>query len=525
MAIFLVISLTYYLYDIGNIDGVRQGTEALYVQIAKEMAELNSVLTPIYRGEPHWSKPPLQFWLGASFLKVYGEFSLGVARASMAFLSFLCVIWLGYIFKKISKIQPLQTIMIFLGCFGTLKFSRTFMMEVPLMFLPTISLYLFYLYLTQKDYLTLVLAITVGSLAVLVKGQITLVMGFLSVITYVLFRFLQKKKLNFFFKQSFFYFFSILIFSSIWFFLCYLEYGNDFFNYFFLRENIGKFNQVNMPIKRIIEGLLMFSFPWFFLLPLFFKGLKNFKNLSEFQLFSLSCFLGHYLIWFFPKQKSHHYAIPALLYFLAFCFDLFKERPKIFLSQKMLSVFSHSLLIALGSFCLYFSNDYVSGFWSLLGILLSVLSLFYIFKSKINKFMVLTCFSFFTLWSVCLPVFFIPLIPKEVLNVIKETPETSIVLNDRRSFFFEQYLQKSVKVITSEKIINNIEKGNLVISSKQRLFNAGFPEEFVIHRWKKWKRKVRLSDVVEALKHRDLGFIQEDMYLFFQDNKLYKSKK
>lgn len=515
IAVFIIISLGYYLYDIGNLDGVRQGTEALYVQIAKEMTELNSFLVPIYRGEPHWSKPPLQFWMGVFALKLNGGvFSLGVARASMAFFSFFSAIVLSIIIEKFSRIKKLEALIIVLGCFGTLKFSRTFMMEVPLMFLPTLSMYAFYNYLRDKNYKSLVCSIVFGSAAVLVKGQISLVMAFLSMLFFIGLNYLQTKKFDIYFKRSFLYFFSVLFFSSIWFFLCYLEFGKEFFNYFFLRENIGKFNQVNMPHSRILEGLVMFIFPWLFLIPSFFRGLKKFHNLSSFQIFSVSCFLGHYLIWFIPKQKSHHYAIPSLLFFIIFCFDFLKANEKFKLSEKIFGLVSSILLIILSIVCLYFSESSFYIISGALGIIGSIISIKYLNGPNIKKYLIFTCLTFFTLWSVSLPVFFIPLIPSKVVSYIKENGNKEVLLNDRRSFFFEQYLDKEIKVIGAKEVQKSIDENYLVISSKYRLFSELIEDKYIKKKWKKWKRKVRSKDLIKAFKERDLEYLKEDMFLY-----------
>ena len=180
VTLFILISLFFYLFDIGNLDGVRQGTEALYIQIAKEMAEANSVLVPLYRGEPHWSKPPLQFWFGMVLSRVFGEFSLAAARSSMVFLSFYSSLYLAKILKSIYRIKLSDTLVLLLGCFGTLKFSRTFMMEVPLMFLPLISMYKYFQYSQSGKRGDLFISFLIGALAVLVKGTISIVMAFIS---------------------------------------------------------------------------------------------------------------------------------------------------------------------------------------------------------------------------------------------------------------------------------------------------------------------------------------------------------
>ena len=75
--------------------------------------------------------------------------------------------------------------------------------------------------------------------------------------------------------NGFIYLISGSLVASIWFVLCYLEHGYEFINYFFLRENLGKFESQVYPARKIIQGLLLYGLPWSLILFSIFFKLKN----------------------------------------------------------------------------------------------------------------------------------------------------------------------------------------------------------------------------------------------------------
>ena len=80
----------------------------------------------------------------------------------------------------------------------------------------------------------------------------------------------------------------------------------------------------NLPTKsmsglKIIQGLIIYTFPWLHLIthrPLRF--LSDWKT-SSFKTFLLIHFFIFFVIWFIPSQKSHHYAMPAFAFGLCCC--------------------------------------------------------------------------------------------------------------------------------------------------------------------------------------------------------------
>ena len=83
IAILCLLILIALLFDIGNPDALRQGTEGFYLQVASEMFEKKSFLTPYYLDRPHWSKPPLLFLAPQLFYYLDGFAGLFFSRVSV----------------------------------------------------------------------------------------------------------------------------------------------------------------------------------------------------------------------------------------------------------------------------------------------------------------------------------------------------------------------------------------------------------------------------------------------------------
>ena len=131
-AISIITILFFYSWDLGNLDGIRQGTEGFYLQISKEMYNSSSFLTPLYRGANHWSKPPLHFWNAMPFYKLFGGASIFAARFSVAILSVWGLFLLSNFFYRQKNIKKYYSVFFFASTLGFFKYSRIYMMEIPL---------------------------------------------------------------------------------------------------------------------------------------------------------------------------------------------------------------------------------------------------------------------------------------------------------------------------------------------------------------------------------------------------------
>jgi 4-amino-4-deoxy-L-arabinose transferase-like glycosyltransferase len=514
--LFFGIILLLFFYDIGNLNALRQGTEGFYLLISQEMYEAGDFLTPRIYGNYHWSKPPFQFWLPIPLYHFFGGSFLMWARVSVLLFSlgacFLISLW----YEKELKRNWYEAFGFLICPLYFIKYSRIFMMELALAYLSTLGALYFYSYFKKQNSKNLLAASFISGLSVLVKGPVSLVMIFPP----AFFLYLTKSKKQI--KPLLKYGLLTVFFGSLWFVFSYLRFGREFFDYFFIRENLGKFTAKSYPIKSVIQGLFIYSFPVFlFLFPIFkSKGLKSFKEpINQFLGFSFICF---YFLWFLPKQKSHHYAVPAIpILCLYICYN-FKQLSstiqKNFLkSQNILMSFFMSFGFILLGLLYFFRNDLVlqNARPYFLGALFC-LALWTWLINRANKRLeiLVLVIPFIFYWQFLLPLGILPTVPEEVIKIAK-TPK-SIFVSYRKPFFVQEALERDITLMPSMGITSNdISSGDFVFISREEFSKSKESSQLyeILNSWRVWKRGSGLSQVLKALKNRDLKSLQEH-YIF-----------
>ncbi len=504
--IFLTISLFFYLFDIGNVAGLRQGTEALYLQISKEMFETPSFITPLFHGLPHWSKPPMHFWIPFPLYFIFKSTALEMARGSIAILTILSSCHFAYWLQKRFQISLITTLAIFLGCLGMIKFGRTYMMEIPLTLLTASSTLMFYDYILEKKKNLLIASSILLACAILVKGPVALVMSAGGIVLFSSIKSYQNKKIWNLRPITLYMSISLLL-SSIWFIVAYVIHGEEVIEYFFLRENLGKFAQMNYPARKIFQGLLLYSVPWIFILPTIFKQKHLLKN--EPFLYLLINFIFFFGIWFIPSQRSHHYAIPALPFFLSILaittsnIKLNTERALLLIPVLMLTILllAISPLIPITTWQIY------------LNIFLTISTLITIYFVKEKRYISywLISINILWLWTISVPTFYLPNFPGKYIPLTKNG---NVAFASTRTYFYEQVLGTKVIPIGTEKFENFLEtNGNVAIVYESQDFEID-PSKFeTLATWKKWIRVITVNDILNAYKALDINKLQENIYL------------
>lgn len=513
------------LLDLGNPDALRQGTEGFYLKVTEEMFLKNSFLTPYYLNHPHWSKPPFLFLLPQFFYFLKGESSLFLSRLSVLLLS----IGLGALAaRKLEKITGQESYKLFLFFFATLglfKYSRIFMMEFPLLILCFLSGIYFFSYLESRKKKDLVFSILFTALSVQVKGPVALAMLGPSFALYACYHYLVFRK--FFWKEILIWAFASLTCSSFWFFHQYSLFGKDFIDYFFLRENIGKFSSKSYPIIHVFQGLLLYALPWSLLIPSLFwnmkkKGIEELaKTKSKFLVFLWSCFLVFFLIWLIPTQRSHHYAIPSMPFLLTIIYlEFFKVdafSSKIALLFKGYISFLAILGISLSIFSLTFIDEFPSSniYFLSLGILLFVVSLVFVFGGK-RRNIFIACSHILVVsvfWSVLIPNFLLPLVPVSAITSVSGYSHIGAV--HRKPYFISESLSRSVKVLGIDGIAAFLKKESSVVIIDGDLFplvdsKSNYKK---LHEWKVWRRGIKPGEIYKNLKIKELKNLKSKMLI------------
>jgi hypothetical protein len=93
-----VLSLSLFaIFHLISVGSLHDWDEAIYAQVAKEIAVSDNWLTLTWAGYPFWHKPPLYFWLTAVLYKIVGinEFAARTCSAAFGFGVIAVTFWLG----------------------------------------------------------------------------------------------------------------------------------------------------------------------------------------------------------------------------------------------------------------------------------------------------------------------------------------------------------------------------------------------------------------------------------------------
>ncbi len=500
--------------DIGNIDGLRQGTEGFYLQISKEMFELNSFLVPKYLGENHWSKPPLHFWTAFPFYYLTGSPSLIASRISVLFITLISILIISNWCSK-NLNYPKYVFFIFLiSTIGILKYSRIFMMEIPLTFYSVISVLYAHTFFKTNRSSNFFISIFFAACSCMIKGPVSLVMIYGSIGLFNLYhsgpRFLLNKNLYIFGISS-------LLLSSIWFLLCFQRFGPEFFDYFFIRENVGKFKSKSYPVSSVIQGLIIFSLPWSIILVTKLKKLKlNFKG-SDYK-FLLISFCVFFFLWFIPKQKSHHYAMPSIPLFLIYIFPNIQQN---FTSKNWFRnlIFYIPFLFAIFIFVLSFFIDNLPlkfdfNFYTVCTVLLFALALF-IFNNYKNLFSFALSFHILmvTIWALFIPNLYLPMLPQRAVDLINQQQLTVVT---KKPYFISERINREVIVSDASRIKEQLQSNTdgLILVHEDTYKSKNLSSDSTqIYSWIIWKRGRKSKEILKAILNLNVEDLLDRVYL------------
>lgn len=509
ITIFALICIGLLFFDLGNIDALRQGTEGFYLLITQEMFEAKSFLTPLIYGAPHWSKPPLQFWLPQPLYWLSGGNYLQMGRLSILLFSLIATFLASQWYEKELKRNWYECFAMLIIPIYFIKYSRIFMMEMTLTYLSTLGSLYFYSYINHQTKKNLFIASLFTGLSVLIKGPVSLVMIFPGAFLYGFYK--EKRILPF----ISFAILSVLI-GSLWFIASYAKYGYSFIEYFFIRENLGKFTARNYPITSVIQGLIIFTLPVSLLLFPIIKDRKSLNFKKDHLLYFAVNFCFFYFLWFLPKQKSHHYAVPAIPFFILAVTSLFYDL------RDHYRELGYRILLGIGNFLtglgiillaiLYYFREsltFSENGQYLTGAMCIIPLYFYLkkFRDKRIKYLrfILPLILF---WQFILPMGILPLIPGKVAQIVKDHNKSQVFTSYRKPFFVEEGLQHSVEFVPNKDFQNfQIAKGDLIVTELVILEKLeGYK---VLANWKIWRKGSNGRKVLNALKSYDLEQLQE----------------
>ncbi|MEK7790466.1 MAG: glycosyltransferase family 39 protein [Deltaproteobacteria bacterium] len=304
--------------------------EILYAQMAKEMFRGGDWLTPTLNGMLRFEKPPLCTGVTAFFYSLFGisEFSARLFSA----LSGMATVLVTYLFsrKMFSRANALCASLVLLSSLHFFNHAKLGMMDVPVTFFITISLFFFYLGFERQGYY-LIMGFS-ASCALLTKG----IAG--GVIFFVIGLILLFSKRWSVLKNKYFIlgiFISVSL-PAIWLLYEYARFGEILISSFF-GENISRigqaldshqgtwFSYINTVFyKGKLWGGIALLLGGYLLVREFFSKEKDFRFI-----FLLSWVFTILIIFSAAKTKLHWYIMPIypplFMLFAAGCRHIFKK--------------------------------------------------------------------------------------------------------------------------------------------------------------------------------------------------------
>ncbi len=520
LLILILISSVLLLINIWNTNEFFCDDEYIYIRMAEEMYNNKNIWTPTWFGEIRYFKPPFTYWLMMLFFPVGGT-NITTARISIAFISVLTILFLYKLAEKLyGKQEAYLAGLLTCTCFGYLIYGKIGMMDMPLTFFLTLSIYYFYRAYREKSPFYGALFFAATGASSLVKGPVSIViLFFFGTVFLFIFGgwkiFINIRTLWGVFVGIFFIFLWPLgiYMSGDW---------NNWYNFFILRENFGKFHDpVNYTCLDLLPYYLQFFFPWSLLflaaVPSIFK--KKYLRLPYFTV-PVLWFLCTTAVFLLPQTKLKHYTIPALPALSLMLAFLWYEIKNNILTK--ISLYITALIFSLLFFLIICLMKLATGtvpFIFLMGALVSDIIII-IFLIKGNLFRSAHIFAVMAVMLICAGSYFsYPHLPPGAIPLIKSGNSDLAGVFRQQSFVFSYFSNiKFVQVSSLEEIKEILDKKGKIIISKgdmeefQR--NGNFPDVKSIYSWEQWKRHISAEDIYNSLLLSDISILKELVYLY-----------
>jgi len=517
----LIVALSFICID--NVKILRPDDESLYVQIAREMFARGDIWTPIWCGEYAFYKPPFVYWLiMLGFIVQEGTFL--AARIPIAAVS-IATVALTYLLGRdlCSRNAGLVAAAMTATSLGFEIYGKIAMMDVPLAFLITLSIFLLHRALREHSTLYVYLFCAAAGLSTLVKGPISLIIVLLCAVSYAVIIgetgfFLRARLIPAWILMLAL----VLLWPAA---LCCKGQFRLWYDFFILRENLGKFNDLHYPGFLMIQSYMIYLFPWSPLLlaslwVVVKKKLYREKAVLLFLLWMLAVLLVHLL----PATKLKHYVIPAIpagALLIAAVLDKYSEERAVATGKAFVQALTAGTIIFLMAL-LRLAQDTYAVCLILIAVCALISSMICGWKGRgyLNAVAAYGCAILFVYPA--LNAFTFERLPKDALPVIGEAPLAVVRL--------QTYVYTADLGRYTPQIINPVDFNRFLYDKGIVLISEGDLADFrsvrgfhlapvkILYRWRQWKPGMPISGIVQSLKTgREEGLVEE-LYLVKADN-------
>ena len=272
--------------------GLYESTEGRYAECARETLASGQFLEPILNGEPHWTKPPLTYWLIETGLVVFGNNPWG-ARAYLAITFILTVLAIYFAGRALwDKETGAIAALVYATCPYPIAAAFALSTDMPETMMQCACIACFWLAIRQNKRLFVFMMWAFFGLAVLTKGPVAIFWLFGAAPAYIL---LKRDKVSFPRMITFSGIVAFILIGSSWYFI---EIARHPFllNYWIMDETVGRFTanefQRNPEIHKIVTLYLPIALfgalPWVFVvlfkrkhLTPFMQAAKQWRSLDD----------------------------------------------------------------------------------------------------------------------------------------------------------------------------------------------------------------------------------------------------
>lgn len=163
--------------------------EPRYAEVAREMVESGNYIQPYFNGEPYTEKPPLFFWTVAVGAKLFGSVNqLAVRLPSVLSALGILALIIAFVSEHFDRRKAFLSAIILCISPQFFMLARHGQIDMLLTFLITASLVSFYKWYARGSCGYLIIFYLCMALATLSKGPIGILLPFMVVVCFLLFR-------------------------------------------------------------------------------------------------------------------------------------------------------------------------------------------------------------------------------------------------------------------------------------------------------------------------------------------------
>ncbi len=518
--ILLLVALSFICID--SLKILRPDDESLYVQIAREMFARHDIWAPIWCGEYAFYKPPFVYWLIMLGFTAFGS-SFLAARIPIVTVS-IATIFLTYCLGRElhSRKAGLLAAAMTATSLGFVIYGKIAMMDIPLTFLITLAVFFFQRAVKEQSTPYVYLFCLASGLSTLVKGPISLVIILLFALSYVII----TKEAAFFLRLSLLpaWLFLALL-AGLWPIALYCKgLYQQWFDFFIIRENFGKFSDLHYPGFLMIQSFLIYLFPWSPLLVaslwiLVKKKLYRNKAILLFLLWMLAVLVVH----LFPATKLKHYVIPAIpagALLIAAAIELYPKERACMLGKAVVQILAAAAILFLAAM-LRLTHD--AGAICLILIAVCSLVVTFIYSGRGKDYLTAVAGYGCALLFIypALNAFTYERLPGEALTLLKDNPVAVVRL--------QTYVYTADAGRYTPQIINHVDFNRFLYNHGIVLISESDLESFkavrsfrlapvrILYRWRQWKPRMPLSDIIASLNSGSCERLTEELYLVKED--------